>query len=375
MAVKNAKPEIEIATPEFIPGMTLNESFYHDVVRPLMIKHFPDLKYSAGLVGHGSDVIGFDSPTSMDHNWGPHLHIFLSEHDFVAFKHKVDEMLRKNLPYTYKGFSTNFAEGDKYRVAVPKFKKSGEVNHIFEFWTPQSFFMHYLGFDIRRKPSFRDWLLFPQQALLEVTVGKMFHDDLGVIELRRSFSYYPDDIWKYMLSVQWGKIRDHIQFQARSGEEGDALGAYVNTARSVHLIMFMCFLLERKYASYDKWFGTAFNNWLPCAEKMRPLLLEIMEEKNWVKRQDLLSKAYQELGKMCNKLKLTKPISTKIVEYFGRGYSYVDVWEFEEKVFNTIENEQLKEMKFKMGNIDQFINHARITHMDYFYKELKDIIK
>jgi hypothetical protein len=362
-------------TPDFIPGMMLNETFFHDVVRPLMIQNFPELKYSAGLVGHGSDVLGFDSPKSMDHNWGPHLHMFFSEPDFVAYKHKVDEMLKTQLPYDYQGFPTNFAEGDKYRVAVPKVKKSGPVNHLFEFWTPNSFFIHYLGFDIKRKPSYRDWLLFPQMALLEVTTGKMFHDDLGMIELRKSFMYYPDDIWKYMLAIQWGKVRDVIQFQARSGEEGDELGSYVNTARSIQTVMFLCFLIERKYAPYDKWFGTAFNSWLKCAPFLTPLLLDIFKEKDWMHRQELLAQVYQELGKMTNDLKIAKPASTKIIDYFDRGYPYVDAWEFESRLFESVENEQLKEMKFQVGGIDQFINHARINHMDYFYKELKDIIK
>lgn len=361
--------------PDFIPGLLLNESFYHEIVGPLLEKHFPELKYSAGLVGHGSDVMGFDSTTSMDHNWGPHLHIFLSEPDFVGYKHKIDEMLQNELPYTYKGFSTHFTEGDVYKIAVPKYIKRGKIRHLFEFWTPQSFFMHYLGFDINRKPSFRDWLLFPQQALLEVTIGKLFHDDLQIIDLRRSFSRYPDDIWKYMISVQWGKIRDHIQTQARSGEEGDELGSELSAARSIRMVMFMCFLLERKYTPYDKWFGVAFKKWLRHGPNLAPLLIDVLKEKDWFKRQETLACIYQEVGEICNELKITKPISTKIVDYFGRGYPMVDAWKFEEKIHESIQNEQLRNMKFPMGSIDQFIDHARINHMNYFYNELKDAIK
>ncbi len=378
MSVKNTHPQTEEETvilPNFVPGMDLNEAFYHDVVGPLMTKHFPELTYSAGLVGSGSDVLGFDSPKSMDHNWGPHLHIFFSEPDFVASKHKVDEILRQNLPYEYKGFPTHFTKGDKYRISIPKLKKSGPIHHLFYFWTPESFFMKFLGFDIKRKPSFRDWLLFPQQALIEITAGKLFHDDLGMIDLRKSFAHYPEDIWKYMLSIQWGKIRDVIQFQARSGEEGDELGSYVSTARNVHTAMFLCFLLEKKYAPYEKWFGTAFNSWLTCAPKMRPLLLRVFREKDWLQRQHLLAEIHQELGHMTNKLKIAKPGSTKVIDYFDRGYPCVDAWQYEKNLLDAIENEQLRNMKFQMGSIDQFINHARITHMDYFYKELQDIIK
>ncbi len=131
-------------------------------------------------------------------------------------------MLKKNLPYSFKGFSTHFSgEQDGYLVHEPKLKKSGPINHLFSFWTIKSFFNHYLGFDPTRPISIRDWLTFPQQALVEVTAGAVFHDDIGLTQVRHKFAYYPDEIWKYLLRVQWGKIGDELQFQARTGEEGD----------------------------------------------------------------------------------------------------------------------------------------------------------
>lgn len=360
---------------QFIPGLQLNEAFYNDVVGPLLKEYFPNLTYAAGLVGHGSDVFGFDSPTSMDHNWGPYLHIFFTERDFVAHKHEVDTILQEKLPYTYKGFSTHFVKGDRYRVDIPRIKKSGKVSHLFRFWTIESFFMHYLGFDIKTKPSFQNWLLFPQQALIEVTAGKIFHDDLNLIDLRRAFSYYPDDIWKYMLAVQWGKIRDEIQFQARSAEEGDELGSRVVVARTMKKLMFLSFLIERRYVPYSKWIGLAFKSWLKLGNKLYPLLLDTLRENDWIQRQSLLTKALRIVGEAHNKLGITKPITTEIVDFYGRGYPMIDVWKFEEETHKSIKNEQLKSMKFPLGNIDQFIDHARINHINYFYTELKDIIK
>jgi hypothetical protein len=361
--------------PKFIQGLELNQGFFHDVVEPLMQEHFPDLRYSAGLVGHGSDVMGFDTKTSVDHDWGPRLHLFFSDQDFVAYKGKVDEMLRKKLPYSYKGFSTNFADGGLYLKHAPKLKKSGPVNHIFEFWTLRSYFKHYLGFDVSQKPRLRDWLLFPQQALVELTGGRFFRDDLNVEAVRKEFAYYPDEIWKYMLRIQWGKILDELQMQARNGEAGDEVGAQVIAARTVQKIMLMCFLMERRYAPYSKWFGTAFRSWLRCADDMYPILEKILAEPHWKKRQKLLATAYQKLGKMHNALNLTKPVSTDIVDFFGRGYPIIDAWKFVEALEESIRNPNLKDMKYPLGSVDQFIDHARINHLDYFYRELGDVIK
>jgi hypothetical protein len=58
---------------EFIPGLKLSELYYNEAIRPLLDKHFPGLAHSAALVGFGSDVIGFDTPLSIDHGWGPRL--------------------------------------------------------------------------------------------------------------------------------------------------------------------------------------------------------------------------------------------------------------------------------------------------------------
>ncbi|MEK7511164.1 MAG: DUF4037 domain-containing protein [Patescibacteria group bacterium] len=361
--------------PKFIPGLELNRSFYFDVVGPLLEKHCPGLQYSAGLVGHGSDVLGFDSPTSMDHDWGPRLHIFFSDLDFISEKVKVDALLRKRLPTTYKGFSTNFVDGDYYLKHQPKIRKRGPVNHLFEFWTIRSYFQHYLGFDFTKTPSFKDWLLFPQQALIEVTAGHLYRDDLGVQKHRDRFNWYPDDIWKYMLRTQWGKISDELQSPARTGEEGDEVGSMVIAARNIQKIMFMCFLLERRYAPYGKWFGTAFQKWLRCSSDMYPQLLAILHEKNWKKRQQLLTKAYHTLGDMHNALNITRPVAAAVGDFHGRGYKALKVEDYIFALEEAIKNKELRNMHYPLGAIDQFIDHARINHMDYVYTQLKDVIR
>ncbi|HYF29458.1 MAG TPA: DUF4037 domain-containing protein [Candidatus Paceibacterota bacterium] len=361
--------------PKFIPGLALTRDFYFDVVRPLIEQHCPGLQYSAGLVGHGSDVLGFDTPTSTDHDWGPYLHIFFADLDFIVEKNRVDALLRKHLPTSYKGFPTHFTEGDYYLKHQPKAKKRGPVNHIFRFWTIRSFFQHYLGFDISKQPSFRDWLLFPQQALIEVTGGQLYRDDLDVEKYRRQFAWYPDDIWKYLLHIQWWKIADEIQSPSRSGEEGDEVGSMVVTARTVQKIMFMCFLMERRYAPYSKWFGTAFQRWLRSGPELYPLLLQILHEKRWLPRQKLLTKAYRRLGEMHNALNLTPPVYPEETDFHGRGYPVLQLSGFFDGLKESIKNKKLKNMHYPLGAIDQFIDHAHINHMDYVYKELGDIIR
>ena len=63
----------------FIPGLELSERFYAEAVRPVLARHWPRLRYSAALIGPGSEVQGFDTPMSMDHHWFPKVQIFLKD--------------------------------------------------------------------------------------------------------------------------------------------------------------------------------------------------------------------------------------------------------------------------------------------------------
>ena len=67
--------------PAFIPGLQLAREFYATVVRPLVEEQLPPMRYTAALLGPGSEVAGFDTQRSTDHDWGPRLQVFLSDSD------------------------------------------------------------------------------------------------------------------------------------------------------------------------------------------------------------------------------------------------------------------------------------------------------
>ena len=65
----------------FVPGLQLAREFYAAEVRPLLENQFSGLRYAAALIGQGSEVAGFDTERSTDHDWGPRLQVFLSDSD------------------------------------------------------------------------------------------------------------------------------------------------------------------------------------------------------------------------------------------------------------------------------------------------------
>src|SRR5512143_3633035 len=88
----------------FLPGLDLSEALYREAVRPILSKNFPGLATSAALLGPGSEVLGFDTPQSPDHDWGPRLMLFLSQTDPPRYHDAVDEALRRELPREVRGF-------------------------------------------------------------------------------------------------------------------------------------------------------------------------------------------------------------------------------------------------------------------------------
>ncbi len=123
----------------------------------------------------------------------------------------------------------------------------------------------YLDFDADAEITPADWLTFPQQKLRTLTEGAVYHSGLGDLDaLRERLSYYPRDVWLYLLAAGWMRISQEEPFVGRTGDVGDELGSRVIAARLIRDLMMLCFLIERVYAPYPKWFGTGFAR-LACA--------------------------------------------------------------------------------------------------------------
>jgi hypothetical protein len=358
--------------PEFIPGLELNRKFFQQVVKPLLDEHFAGLEYAAGIIGEGSDVLGYDSPLSMDHNWGPHMRLILSEKDYRK-RQSIHDMFAEKLPYDFLGFSTNFTKpSDGYLVQQMEPIKSGKVNHMIEIFTPRTFFGHYLGIDPEKELSWNDWLVFPQNALLEVTRGEVYYDRIGFDELRKKFTYYPEEVWLYLYFIQWDYIGAIEGAMGRTGEIGDELGSNRVATEIVTHIMKTCFLIEKQYWPYYKWFGTAFSRLKSAAELTHPLL-QAVHGRTWAEREEALGRAYEILLTKHNELGITQPVRTSLRDFNGRPYMVIedDIFdELEKKIAKTF----ARDLKYRIGAIDQFISHPRISHMNYVYHEFCPIV-
>lgn len=358
--------------PEFIPGLKLGEYFYHEAVKPVIEREFPGLKYSAALIGSGSEILGFDTAMSSDHHWGPRAMLFLSDDDFSLYHDVLHDAFARSLPYTFRGYSTHFAPPDMNDNGVRRLLMvdSGPVNHRVEMMTLRRFFSDYLDYDPTADLDVTDWLTFPQQKLRAVTAGAVYHDDLGLLDIRARLAYYPHDVWLYLLAAGWTRIGQEEPFVGRTGYVGDDLGSQVIAARLVRDLMRLCFLVERQYAPYSKWFGTAFAN-LSCAEKLTPTLRWAMLAQNWRERELYLSEAYETLAEMHNALDITDPLPSSVSPFHGRPFKVIHGDQFAAAIKAQIQDEAVKRIPTDIGSIDQFSDSTDLLENVKLRRRLK----
>src|SRR5215212_689539 len=314
--------------PDFIPGLQLSEAFYREAVSPILAREFRGLVHSAARIGTGSDVLGFDTFRSTDHEWGPRLLLFVAESDLATHGPVIAETLRHTLPREIRGYPTNFGPTHEAGVSVLQPVEGGPIEHKVEVTTLSQFLQERLGITSARELDVLDWLTFSEQALLEVTTGAVFHDGLGTLaETRRLLAYYPHDIWLYLLAAQWARIAQQEPFVGRAGEVGDEIGSVLIAADLLRDVMRLGFLMERRYAPYSKWFGSAFAR-LACAPRHSPHLDAVFAARGWHDRQQHLIHSYEIVPVMHNDLGITEPLSTQASYFHSRPFLVIQAGEY-----------------------------------------------
>lgn len=347
-------PRRDTAAAPFVPGLDLAEGFFRDHVQPLLAEGFPALRYSAGLVGHGSEVLGFDTPVSTDHHWGPRVMLFLTPGDRDALADPIRAHLGRRLPVSYRGWSTTFTppDPDDNGTRLLRAVESGPVDHLVEVLTIEGFFRDYLALDAGRPPTAAEWLSLPAQKLRAVTSGRIFRDDLDIESARRRLAWYPRDVHLFVLGCLWTRIGQEEHLVGRAGQVGDELGSALIGARLVRDLMRIAFCLEQRYPPYPKWFGTAFGL-LPCAARLVPPLAAAVAARTWGERQAALADAGEAVLEVQRAAGLPCGVTGRSM-FFGRPFVVIGGGKIADGVFAGIEDPDLRLLAKRrpVGSID-----------------------
>lgn len=354
----------------FLPGLELSRILYEEAVRPVLDAECPGLRYAAARVGAGSEVLGFDTARSADHEWGPRLDLFLEPADAAAHGERIHRLLAERLPKDVRGWPTHFRHADPADPVGHMEPTEGPVHHRVAVRDVGGWVHAHLG--IRVPPTAgegeahgravageglgmtaRDWLALPQQRLAEATGGAVFHDGVGALtRVRRELAWYPDEVWRYLLACQWQRISQEEAFVGRCAEVGDELGSAVVAGRLVRDLMRLCLLLARRYPPYSKWLGSAFAR-LPEAAGLLPTLRGAVTATDHAVRERRLGDAYEAVGALQNRSGLAEEVDPGRRPYHSRPFQVLHAERFAHALARTLTDPELRGRPLT-GSVDQW---------------------
>ena len=224
-------------------GLEIAEAFYREHGERMLSEQFPALSglIAVGLCGSGSECFGYDDAISRDHDFEPGFCIFLPDEDLVdrrtAF---LLERAYAALPHTFMGL-------ERSRLDPVGGNRHGVIRM-------SEFFRERLGTP-DGVPTEQALFFLPEQAIAEVTNGRIFYDGLGVMSaVRDRLAYFPED-------VRLKKLAGCLLLMGQSGQynyprciaRGETGAAQLALAEFVRSALHAAFLINRKYLPYYKW--------------------------------------------------------------------------------------------------------------------------
>jgi hypothetical protein len=323
-------------TPAFVPALELSGAFYREVVQPLL----GGRPHAAALLGWGSDVLGYDTERSTDHGWGPRLLVFLRDGQECR---RVTARLQEQLPEQFRGWPVRYGWD-----GLP-------TRHWVTVTTLTTWSLEHLGVDARSGLTMLDWLTIPQQRLLGVVAGAVHADaDDSLQTLRDDLAWYPDQVWYWLLACQWGRVAQEQAFVARTAEVGDGAGSAITAARQAREIMRLALLLQKRYAPYSKWLGTAFAR-LPSTDDLPAQLHATVHAADSERRQEALAGAYRSIALRHNAAGVTVGLDPEVRPYHGRPARVLMAERFAQASLEAVHDPWLRGLPL-VGAVDQFVD-------------------
>lgn len=345
---------------EFVKGLELNRRFFNEVIQPLIKVDYPDLKYSAGLFGYGSDVLGLDTSTSMDHNWGPRC-ILLVHEDHIEIIDEILSYFSNNIPFEFYEFPTNYTDPRYDFTQKMLLKKSYPINHLIEIYEFNDYFKKQLKVSDIDNIKNEEYLKFQDQVLLELTSGEVFYDGLKkLVDLRSKLKFYPPDVLKLKLASLYQSIWNEEPFLGRCIEVNDFIGIKLISGRIVNTYLKVLFYLEKKYIPYSKWFGSKLKE-LKSLAYLDGLIRKAVSENDFYQIESYICELGLEVIKIQNTIENFPIIDLKVEAFFGRPSRVI----FTEKVVDTllrsITDESLRTVNLNLVGLDIKLDSVDFT--------------
>jgi hypothetical protein len=300
-------------------------------------------------MGRGSEVLGYDDSMSTDHTWFARVIVFVPDEVLTKQGESLRGKMTERIPDLFEGVPTE--------VSVT---------------TVQQYFLDQLGVDVSVAWNAYDWISLPEQRLCAMTAGAVFHDDLDLEQVRRRLGYYPRDVWLYLMLAGWWRVHPEMNLVGRAGYAGDELGSTLIASAIVSGLMHLSFLIERRYAPYVKWFGTAFSE-LQIADHLTVPLDRALHARSWQEREEALGSGYEIVASAFNDLEITPRLTLEPVRMWERPFTVM--WaDFPGALSVAISDPQVRDLveRWPTGGIDQVRDILWAPHSRIKVRELAE---
>ena len=241
-----------------IQAMEMSRRYWQECGLPSLEKNFPQLlpHVAAGLLGEGSECLGFDDAISQDHDWGPGFSLWLPE---FLYRENASALTQwyHSLPRDFMGFPVKNVPG---RVG------------IFEH---HAFFARFVG---RIPETSLEWLQLPEQYLSVATSGEIFYDPSGEFsQLLGILRDSPEQVRRKRIAARCVTMMQSGQYNyGRCLERGDRFAAALALREFVLATASAAFLQNGRWMPFYKWIPRAMAD-LPRLSGLAPLLAKLLE--------------------------------------------------------------------------------------------------
>lgn len=247
-------------------GLTLSRKYFDTYGRIMLAElesEYPALKgqFAAGLVGQGSECLGYDDALSVDHDFGPSFCLWLPEALYREYG-KICQEAYDRLPKEFEGFPARRVM-EQGRVGVLEI---GE------------FYFRLIGRENAPKSNM-EWMWISESRLSQAANGEVFLDDAGQFSAIRGelLAFYPEDVRKKKIAARAAAMAQSGQYNySRLSERGEWTGAFLAMEEFVKNTCSIVNLLNRRYTPFYKWMHRSLKG-VPVLSQVYELLDQLTD--------------------------------------------------------------------------------------------------
>lgn len=219
-----------------------SQEFYQLYGKKMIEENYAEYadRISVGICGEGSDCFGFDDYISADHDYATGFVMWLTESDYQLFGARLQQDYEKLL--------SMHALDLKQDAFLDQRRGVKTINGFFGNLLDRA-----IDFENGEKFSLNE---MEEYRLAAAVNGKIFTDRMGkVTEIRnRIFAYYERPYWLKMLAKEIHDFSAYGQSNySRAMAREDYVTANLCVAKTMEAAMNLIYLLNQRFAPYDKW--------------------------------------------------------------------------------------------------------------------------